>query len=147
MLLPHVRLVSLARHGVFAEQGRVANEVAFALAGMSRQFYTKDGEERTSHFFFENQLVGAYFSSLTGRPSLVTIEALSEAHCLILPYAVLGELFAQRMAWQPLGRRLAEYLAVGLEERVVSLLLLSPPTTGTGSWLSAILSPRCYKMA
>jgi len=126
LLLPHLRVVALAKHGVFAEQGRVASEVAFVLEGLFRQYYDKDGEERTSYFFFENQLMGAYFSSLTGRPSLVTIEALSEAYCLCFPYAVLMGLFAQRMAWQQFGRRLAEYLAVGLEERMVSLLLLSP---------------------
>lgn len=64
-------------------------------------------------------------SCLTGRPSLVTIEALSEASYLTFPYAVLTELFEQRMAWQKFGR-LAEYLGLGLEERMVSLLLLSP---------------------
>ena len=126
LLVPHLRLVPLARHAVFAEQGRVAADVAFVLEGMFRQYYTKDGEERTSYFFVEDQLMGAYFSSLTGRPSLVTIEALSSGCCLTFPYAVLVALFGQRMAWQEFGRRFAEYLAVGLEERMVSLLLLSP---------------------
>ncbi|TDN36815.1 Crp/Fnr family transcriptional regulator [Hymenobacter sp. UV11] len=125
-LVPHLRLVPLARHAVFAEQGRVAADVAFVLDGMFRQYYTKDGEERTSYFFFEDQLMGGYFSSLTGRPSLVTIEALSAGCCLTFPYAVLVDLFSRRMAWQQFGRRFAEYLAVGLEERMVSLLLLSP---------------------
>ncbi|MFD1875653.1 Crp/Fnr family transcriptional regulator [Hymenobacter bucti] len=126
LLVPHLRLLPVARHAVFAEQGRVAGEMAFVVQGMFRQYYTKDGEERTSYFFFEDQLMGAYFSSLTGRPSLVTIEALSASCCLTFPYAVLTDLFGQRMAWQELGRRFAEYLAVGLEERMVSLLLLSP---------------------
>jgi len=126
LLVPHLRLVPLARHAVFAEQGRVAADVGFVLDGMFRQYYTKDGDERTSYFFFEDQLMGAYFSSLTGRPSLVTIEALSAGCCLTFPYAVLVDLFGQRMAWQEFGRRFAEYLAVGLEERMVSLLLLSP---------------------
>lgn len=126
MLVPHLRLVPLARHAVFTEQGRVAADVGFVLEGMFRQYYTKDGEERTSYFFFEDQLIGGYFSSLTGRPSLVTIEALSAGCCLTFPYAVLVDLFSQSRAWQEFGRRFAEYLAVGLEERMVSLLLLSP---------------------
>jgi len=126
LLEPHLRLVPLARHAVFTEQGRLATEVGFVLDGMFRQYYTKDGEERTSYFFFEDQLIGGYFSSLTGRPSLVTIEALSAGHCLTFPYGVLVDLFDQCRAWQQFGRRFAEYLAVGLEERMVSLLLLSP---------------------
>jgi CRP-like cAMP-binding protein len=126
LLVPHLRLVTLARHAVFVEQGLVAADVAFVLDGMFRQYYIKNGEERTSYFFFEDQLMGGYFSSLTGRPSLVTIEALSAGCCLTFPYAVLADLFGQRMAWQQFGRRFAEYLAVSLEERMVSLLLLSP---------------------
>jgi CRP-like cAMP-binding protein len=65
-------------------------------------------------------------SCLTGLPSLVTIEALSDGNYLSFPYAVLTELFEQRMAWQKFGRLMAEYLGLGLEERMVSLLLLSP---------------------
>jgi CRP-like cAMP-binding protein len=36
------------------------------------------------------------------------------------------ELFDKSMAWQKFGRLIAEYLTVGLEERMVSLLLQSP---------------------
>lgn len=126
LLLPHLRLVSIKKHGLFAEEGRVAGEVAFVLEGMFRQFYTKDGEERTTYFFFEDHLLSAYMSCLTGRPSLVTIEALSDGCYMSFPYAVLTDLFEQRMAWQKFGRLLAEYLGLGLEERMVSLLLLSP---------------------
>lgn len=93
---------------------------------MFRQYYTKAGEERTTYFFFENHLLSAYTSCLTGQPSRVTIEALSDGCYLRFPYAVLTGLLEQCMAWQKFGRLLAEYLGLGLEERMVSLLLLSP---------------------
>jgi CRP-like cAMP-binding protein len=70
--------------------------------------------------------MSAYMSCLTGQPSLVTIEALSAGSYLSFSYAALAGLFEQRMAWQKFGRLLAEYLSLGLEERMVSLLLLSP---------------------
>lgn len=123
LLVPHLRLVFVPKHGVFAEQGRVADEVAFVLDGLFRQYYTSDAEERTTCFYFEDQLIGAFLSSLTGRPSLVTIKALRKSYCLTFPYSVLADLYTQRMAWQQTGRRLAEYLAVGLEERLVNQLL------------------------
>jgi hypothetical protein len=50
LLVPHLRLVSIPKHGLFSQEGRVAGEVAFVLEGMFRQFYTKDGEERTTYF-------------------------------------------------------------------------------------------------
>jgi CRP-like cAMP-binding protein len=126
LLQPHLRLRTLKKHELFAQEGRRATEVALVGQGMLRQYYTKDGEEKTTYFFFEDQFLSAYVSCLTGQPSRVTIEALSDCTCVAFPYAVLHGLFGQRMAWQEFGRRLAEYLTVGLEERMASLLLLSP---------------------
>lgn len=125
-LVPHLRLVSLKKQQAFAQQGIVADQLGLVLDGTLRQFYTKDGEERTTYFFFDNQLVGAYMSCVTGRPSLVTIQALTPVTCVSFPYAVLLSLFDEYRGWQQFGRLLAEHLMVGLEERMVSLLLLSP---------------------
>lgn len=126
LLAPHLTVSSIKKHGLFAEEGCVSTDVAFVLEGMFRQFYTKDGEERTTYFFFENQFLSAYISCLTGKPSLITIEALSDSTYISFPYAVLNRLFEQRMVWQKFGRLVAEYLTIGLEERMAGLLLLSP---------------------
>ncbi|MBC8085572.1 MAG: Crp/Fnr family transcriptional regulator [Hymenobacter sp.] len=126
LLQPHLRVITLKKHALFAREGERAADVALVGAGMLRQFYTKDGDEKTTYFFFEDHFLSAYVSCLTGQPSRVTIEALSECRCVAFPYAVLRGLFDQRMAWQRFGRLLAEYLTVGLEERMAGLLLLSP---------------------
>lgn len=103
----------------------MANQVALVLDGVLRQFYAKDGEERRTYFFFEDQFTGAYMSCVTRRPSLVTIEALNDTTCISFPYPVLHALFGQYSGWQQFGRLLAEQVMVGLE-RMASLLLLSP---------------------
>ena len=123
---PHLTVSTLKKHQFFTQEGRVSTDVAFVIEGMFRQFYTKDGDERTTYFFFEHQFLSAYISCLTGQPSLITIEALSDSIYISFPYAVLHGLFEQRMVWQKFGRLVAEYLTIGLEERMVSLLLLSP---------------------
>lgn len=125
-LVPHLTVVSLKKQQAFAQQGLVADRIGMVLDGALRQFYTKDGDERTTYFFFEHQLTGAYMSCVTGRPSPVTIEALMPTTCVSFPYAVLHDLFDTCSGWQRFGRLLAEYLMVALEERMVSLLLLSP---------------------
>ena len=126
LLEPHLTVSTIKKHELFAEEGRVSGEVAFVIEGMFRQFYTKDGDERTTYFFFEHHFLSAYISCLTGKPSLVTIEALSDSTCISFPYSVLHGLFEQHMVWQKFGRLIAEYLTIGLEERMASLLLLSP---------------------
>jgi CRP-like cAMP-binding protein len=122
LLEPHLTVKSIKKHELFARQGQVSQEIGFVLDGMFRQFYTKDGDERTTYFFFENQFLSAYISCLTGQASLITIEALSDSTYVSFPYAVLHALFEQGMAWQKFGRLIAEYLTIGLEERYRDLL-------------------------
>ena len=126
LLLPHLELKTISKNHFFIQEGKREWQVAFVIDGALRQYYTKDGEEKTTYFFFENHLMGGYISCITGKPSLVTIEALSHATYISFPYKVLQELFDKSMAWQKFGRLLAEYLGIGLEERMVSLLLQSP---------------------
>ncbi|MCW3074551.1 MAG: putative transcriptional regulator, Crp/Fnr family [Flaviaesturariibacter sp.] len=126
LLLPHLQEKVLKKHDFFAEEGKTAMTVAYVIEGNLRQFYTKDGEERTTYFYFSGNLMCSYISCLTKQPSLLTIEALSDIHMLCFPYKVLEDLYERSHAWNTCGRRLAEYLATGLEERMVSLLLQSP---------------------
>ncbi|MFM6925267.1 MAG: Crp/Fnr family transcriptional regulator [Ferruginibacter sp.] len=126
LLLPHLSLDTLKKNQFFIQEGKKENRVGYVIDGMLRQFYTKDGEEKTTYFFFENHLVTSYVSCITGKPSLVSIEALSRVVYLSFPYKILQELYEQSMSWQKFGRLIAEYLGIGLEERMVSLLLQSP---------------------
>ena len=126
LLLPHLEMKTIRKNELFIEEGKKAREVALVIDGMFRQYYTKNGEEKTTYFFFENHFMTSYISCITGKSSLVTIEALSNATYIVFPYKVLQELFEQSMAWQEFGRLIAEYLGIGLEERMVSLLLQSP---------------------
>jgi len=126
LLVPHLEIKTIRKNELFIAEGKRAFEVAFVIDGMFRQYYTKDGEEKTTYFFFENHFMTSYISCITGKLSLVTIEALSNANYISFPYKVLQELFEQSMAWQKFGRLIAEYLGIGLEERMVSLLLQSP---------------------
>jgi CRP-like cAMP-binding protein len=126
MLEPHCKIISYKKYNCFATEGKRANEVGLVLQGMFRQYYTKDGEEKTTYFYFEQHFVSSYMSCITQQPSPLTIEALSDAVCIVFSYNILKQLFEQSMVWQKFGRLIAEYIANGLEERMVSLLLQSP---------------------
>lgn len=126
LLLPHLRETVLKKHHLFAEEGKQSSSMAFVLDGSLRQYYTKDGEERTTYFYFSNNLMCSYFSCITRQPSSLSIEALTDVRMLCFPYKVLENLYEHNHAWNTCGRRIAEYLASGLEERMVSLLLQSP---------------------
>ncbi len=126
LLVPHMEFKTLGKGGLFAKEGKKAREVGFVLEGSLRQYYTRDGEEKTTYFYFEGHLMSAYISCITGTACQMTIEALTEVRYIEFPYPVLTELFERSMGWQRLGRKIAEYLAIGLEERMVGLLTESP---------------------
>lgn len=126
MLEPHLKTVHLKKHQNFCTEGAKANEVGFVLKGMLRHYYTRNGEEKTTYFYFENHFVSSYISCISGQPSQLTIEALSDCELLVFPYSKMAVLFEQNLNWQKFGRLIAEYLAIGLEERMVGLLTLSP---------------------
>jgi CRP-like cAMP-binding protein len=126
LLQPHLTIKMLRKNELYITEDKKATELGFVLQGMLRQYYTKDGEAKTTYFFFENNLMGAYISCITGKPSLISIEALTEVSYISFPYKVLQQIFEQSMAWQKFGRLVAEYLTIGLEERMVSLLLQNP---------------------
>jgi CRP-like cAMP-binding protein len=126
LLLPYIETRELIKHQLFATEGKRCNEVGFLLAGNMRHYYTKDGEEKTTYFYFEQHFVSSYISCITGAPSLLSIEALTDCRLLVFRYDILHELFDKTQAWARFGRLLAEYLAIGLEERMVGLLMLSP---------------------
>ena len=100
MLVPHLKTKELNKHGSFAKEGKVANEIGFVLEGALRHYYTKDGEEKTTYFYFEGHFVSAYISCITRKPSLLTIEALSDCTLVVFPYTIMEAMFEASPTWQ-----------------------------------------------
>ena len=126
LIVPHLTEKELKKNQLFAQEGKRATDIAFVLEGNLRQFYSKDGEEKTTYFYFENHLMSSYMSCITGQPSQLSIEALTASRLLVFTYPVLQSLYTQSQPWEKFGRLIAEYIAIGLEERMVGLLMLSP---------------------
>lgn len=126
LLLPCLSERHLQKHEFFAREGKTSNDIGFLLEGSMRHFYIKDGEEKTTYFYFEGHFVSAYISCITQTPSKLTIEALSDTSLLVFRYSDLQKLYGLSHKWERFGRLIAEYLAIGLEERMTGLLMLSP---------------------
>lgn len=47
-------------------EGEKEKQVGFVLSGNLRHYYTYDGEEKTTYFYFEDHLVSGYFIALSG---------------------------------------------------------------------------------
>lgn len=120
-------MVSILKKEVFVRLGEVSTTVGFVVSGSLRQYYiTPANDECTTYFFFENSLVGGYMSFIGKKPSLVAIEAMESAELLTFPYSALEALYDRYRSWERFGRKLAEYLGLGLEERLIEHLMYSP---------------------
>jgi CRP-like cAMP-binding protein len=126
LLEPHLTERFIKKNEYFIHEGALGKDLGYVVTGSMRHFYTSNGEEKTTYFYFENTLVGPYISCITQKPSQLSIQALSDTNMLVFTYKTMQQLFAQSHAWEKFGRLLAEYLAIGLEERMVGLLTLSP---------------------
>ncbi|MBU2268596.1 MAG: cyclic nucleotide-binding domain-containing protein, partial [Bacteroidetes bacterium] len=122
LLATHLSEKTIQKNDFFAEDGKTAKLVGFLLEGSLRQFYIKNQEERTTYFYFENHLVSSYFSCITGKPSALNIQALADTRMLVFNYDHLRQLFKISHKWETFARLVAEYLALGLEDRMVGLL-------------------------
>lgn len=122
-----LRPYQLARGTHFVEAGQRRPQLALLLRGACRLYYPRpDGEERTTYFFFENHLLGDYPGCLTGQPSQLSIQALTDCELLVFDYAVLQQLYDAWPAYERFGRLVAEYHLLGTDARLVEQLLLSP---------------------
>lgn len=126
LIEPYIAESLLPKGSYFVREGEKAKDVGLILEGSMRHFYTCDGEEKTTYFYFENAFVSSYISCITGHPSQLSIEALSDTRLLTIPYARIAELFTTNIHWERFGRKVAEWAMIGLEERMVGLLTQSP---------------------
>ncbi|MFD2598706.1 Crp/Fnr family transcriptional regulator [Sphingobacterium corticis] len=126
LIAHNISYVNLKKGEKWIVEGKKENRIGFILDGNMRHYYTRDGEEKTTYFYFADHLVSAYFSALTNAPSKMSIQALTDCKLITFPYSLLTSLFDESKVWERFGRKLAEYLAIGLEERMVDLLVLSP---------------------
>ncbi|RYE53846.1 MAG: cyclic nucleotide-binding domain-containing protein, partial [Sphingobacteriales bacterium] len=86
LFTPSLSYTSLKKGEHWISEGQREHYMGFVLEGNMRHYYTRDGEEKTTYFYFENHLVGGYISSLTAAPSLLTIEALTDCKLLKFSY-------------------------------------------------------------
>jgi CRP-like cAMP-binding protein len=107
------------------KHGQVENYLSIVYKGTCRGFYSKNGEEISVTFMFENDYVSAYYSFLTRRPSLMSIQALRPVTVLSISRTDLDKLCDKYKSIERIGRLNAERIYRRKEEREISLLTMS----------------------
>lgn len=111
----------LKKFDFFVQEGERCAEIAFIESGVFRSYYLSgEGEEITYCFRFQNELMAAYSSFITGNGSLENMQALCPSELWVIKKSKLEEV-AESPNWTKFLRIIAEKNYLELEQRVFQL--------------------------
>jgi len=109
--------VHLQKGDFFVQQGKICKQIAFVNRGSLRTFYLNNkAEEITACFRTENSFLSSYKSFILQEPSLLSITALENTELIVIDYDKLQKLYKTSIAWQNIGRLLAEREYIIMED-------------------------------
>nr|WP_244939928.1 Crp/Fnr family transcriptional regulator [Leptospira adleri] len=107
------------------KQGKIPTEYAFVFSGVLREYYlTPNGDEYIKSFNFPGEFTGSYFDLLSKQPSTCNIRAITDCKLAVADFENLNSLFETHIAWERLGRKVAENLFLKKAKREYELLAL-----------------------
>lgn len=111
----------LPRKKIILQEGQVSKSIYFVERGMMRSFYVKDGEEVTSWFVYENDVITSVSSFFTGAPSTEYIQTIEDTVVHYISYDDLQHLYAKFPNFNINGRLLITKFCLNSEERLYNL--------------------------
>jgi CRP-like cAMP-binding protein len=125
----HLDFKILKKKKLFAEPGKVCNDIGFILTGAVRYYYIKDGEEITGYFSFTNEFVSSYKSYLIQQPAMSYIQAMEDTALITISHKNMQLMLANPMLayrMERFGRLVAEHYLICYEDRVSSFVTKTP---------------------
>lgn len=110
---------------ILLEEGKISNECYFIIKGCIRSFYNKDGEERTTEFFTEEQAVipSAYGKKI---PSEYYIECIEDTIAGVGTPELETEMYKKFPQIESLNRALGEVIMAKYQDAFAEFKMASP---------------------
>jgi len=114
-----------SKGAVLLEEGEISNECYFIIKGCIRSFYIKDGEEKTSEFFTEEQAV---IPSVYGKktPSEYYLECLEDTIAGVGTPELEMEMYQKFPQIESLNRALGEAIMAKFQDTFAEFKMASP---------------------
>jgi CRP-like cAMP-binding protein len=123
------KLCTLKHYGkneFFLESNSVPIYSAFIVKGAFREYYTdNNGREFNKAFGFEGDFTGSYYDLVVGKPSIVSIQALTNSTVVAIRYAEYKKLISTDIFWLKVEHAFAHNLLMKKFEKEYQLLTLS----------------------
>lgn len=109
----------------FSEAGNVAQQLSLLLKGIGRSYYqNNEGIEYNKHFFVPIQLMGAFGSLLSGQPSQISIQALTDCQLLVADFSSIVSLYENHPKIERMVRLLVERLYAVKEKKEIEMAMM-----------------------
>ena len=118
--------LALSRGAFLLREDQVADHYVFLTQGMMRAYtHSPEGDEVTTAFFAEGQVVFEVDSFFNRTPSRENIVALTDVQGLVLTFEQLNGLFHAHPAFREFGRRVLVRNFARLKQRMVDMIHLT----------------------
>lgn len=116
---------SYTKGTILLEEGKISNECYFIIKGGIRSFYNKDGEEKTTEFYTEEQAVvpSAYGSNL---PSKHYLECIEDTIAGVGNPELEAEIYMKFPQLESLNRALGEAIMAKQQDTFAEFKMASP---------------------
>jgi len=117
------------KHQLLFQAGEPVPNFFFISKGLVRFYYlTEKGKEFNKAFAIENEFVGSFSAMIFNAPCRYSVQALEKTEVLVIPVRLIQNSYDRHPAWERVGRRHAESVAVKKEIREGEFLLDSAET-------------------
>lgn len=103
-------------------EGTVANQIVWIKQGVLRSYFlTEEGEERTYCITFDESMMTAMTSFISGQPTKENIQSIGTTSIYTLPKAEVDRLCENNIQWTMFFKQLLEEQFMELEEKLLDI--------------------------
>jgi len=114
------------KNDFFVKENTISKNIGFVVNGILREFYTdKSGREYNKTFCLPGYFTGSYYDLFSGKPSVVSIQALTDVKILAMSFSKYKELVNKDIVWLKIAYSFAHQLLITKIEKEFQLLTLS----------------------
>lgn len=133
-----IPIKSFDRGYILLHEGQISRESYFNIEGIVRKYYIVDGEEHTTEFFMEEEVINSLQSYNLKIPANHYLECVENCRLAVLTYEMEQELFKKVNGFESLCRisieeelgaqqeKLARFMTSTPEERYLNLMRQQP---------------------
>ena len=120
-IIKYAVIKAYEKNEMILQEGKVSNYCSWIIKGLTRSYYTRDGEDITTKFLWDGGCITSVYSYYSRKPGNENIVALEHTLLASLHYDHMQYLFKTYPSFNIIGRVITEQYLYMLEIEVYNL--------------------------